>query len=401
MIRNRNVQAGLRIHLFTPIKPGDNIYDVNLNNLGRDPQQTGFNRRLTALEANTSRVLVTNARSVVELSYNSHAQFRGIRKHEAIEYQLLEPLDDLCPYFASQPKWFMISMFCWSMINRYNRPFSQTFDLPPGYTYASLGRTMRCRIDKRNPYDSLEAIVFPHNLWDQRGVPYARNLGGWTMVGGSGLLSPALTGLPQVPKDVLVEVTLGSFQTDQAFIIASGNRTEEVLSANTYTDRNDFHQQASGPLQDRPCFFFDLHIRPNGWIDQVHGPFIPHRILKVPRIHSAHSSKNQYDVILGFVPLNDESFQQRSPNRFNFTNQNLADSFIGWCCGPAGDNKCPVGARQAGCCSHIAYCMVLGMCVGGNPNLWKNKHQYINAIDINRTNMSDRSRLELMVGIGN
>ena len=401
LIGTRNNQAGHRIHLFTPIEPGDNVYDTNLVSIGPDPRATGFRRRLTAMEANTSRVLVTNARSVVELSYSSHAQFRGIRKHEAIEYQLLEPLDDLCPYFGSQPKWWMISMFIWSMINRYNRPFSQTFDLPPGYSYASLGRTMRGRIDKRNPYDSLEGIVFPINLWNPRGVPHLAAFGGWTHVGGAGLLSPALIGLPQVPEDVLVEITLGSFQVDQAFVIANGNRTEEVLNAGTYTNMNDFHHQASGPPQDRTCFYYDLLARPNGWIDHIHGPFVPHRILKIPRIHSSHSSTNQYDVIIGFVPVQDESFPIRSPNRFNFTDARLANSLIGWCCGPAADNKCPVGARQVGCCSHVAYCLVLGLCVGGNPNLWKNKHQYINAININRDSMAERSRVELMLGIGN
>jgi hypothetical protein len=47
-------------------------------------------------------------------------------------------------------------------------------------------------------------------------------------VGGAVLLSPALTGLPHVPEVVLVEVTLGSFQTERGFVIASCNRTEEV-----------------------------------------------------------------------------------------------------------------------------------------------------------------------------
>ena len=95
---------------------------------------------------------VTSSRSVVEQAYSSHSQFRNIRKHEAIEYQMLEPLDNLCPYFASQTKWWMLSMFAWNMINKYYRPFSQTFDLPPGYTYASVGTTMRNRIAFRNPY---------------------------------------------------------------------------------------------------------------------------------------------------------------------------------------------------------------------------------------------------------
>ena len=232
-------------------------------------------------------------------------------------------------------------------------------------------------------------------------MPHRGNLGGWTRVGGAGLLSPALTGLPSVPLVVLVEISLGRFQTDQAFAIASGNRTEEVLLEDNYTDMNDLHQQASGPLQDKICFFYDLHARPQGWIDQVHGPFVPHRIMKIPRIHSSHSSTNQYDVIIGFIPQNNPTFSERSPNRFQFVNQTLADSLIGWCCGPSSDQKCPVGARQAGCCSHVSLCLVLGLCIAHNPNLWKNKHQNINAIDINRGNMSDRSRVEMMVGISN
>ena len=401
LIDNRNNQVGHRIHLFTPTRPGDNIFNRNLDNIGPDPNQTGFNRRLTALEANSSRVTVTSSRSVVEQAYASHAQFRNIRKHEAIEYQMLEPLDDLCPYFACQTKWWMISMFAWNMINRYCRPFSQTFDLPPGYTYASIGTRMRNRIEMRNPYDSLEGINFPIDLWHPRGVPYRGNLGGWTRVGGAGLLSPAFTGLPHVPEDVLVEVTLGSFQTDQGFAIASSNRTEEVLLEDTYNDMIDFHQQASDPLQDTICYFFDIHVRPQGWNDQLHGTFVPHRILKIPRIHSSHSSTNQYDVIIGFVPLSDPSFQARSPNRFNFVDHNLANSLIGWCCGPSNDQKCPVGARQAGCCSHVSFSLLMGLCTAHDPNIWKNKHQFINAIDINRGNMADRSRVELMVGIGN
>jgi hypothetical protein len=403
LIDNRNNQVGHRIHFFSPIKPGNNIYNINLVSLGPDPQhlQNGFNRRLTAREANSSRVTVTSSRSVVEQAYSSHSQFRNIRKHEAIEYQLLEPLGDLCPYFAAQPKWWMVSMFAWNMVNKYNRPFSQTFDLPPGYTYASVGTTMRQRIEMRNPYDRLEGINFPIDLWHHRGVPHRANLGGWMMIGGAGLLSPGLTGLPQVPIVVLVEVTLGCFQTRQAQALASGNRTEEVLTEDMYTDMNDFHQQAATPLQNRECFYYDLHRRPQGWIDNIHGPFVPHRILKVTKIHSSHSSSNHYDVIIGFVPSNDTSFQEECPNRFNFVNPNLAGSLIGWCCGPPNDQKCPVGARQAGCCTHVTYCLMLGLCVANNPNLWKNMHQQINAVDINRANMSDRSRVEIMVGVSN
>ena len=292
-------------------------------------------------------------------------------------------------------------MFAYNLSNKYNRPFSQTYGLPPGYTYARIGRSMLHRIDMRNPYDGLEQINFHPNLWSPRGQPYVGNLGGWTRIGGAGLLSPASTGLPHVPIVALVEITLGSYQIDQAQALASANRVEEVLKANTHTDRDDFHLQASQPLQGRECFYYDLHSRPDGWNDQLHGPFVPHRILKITKIKSSHSSSNSYDVIIGFVPLNNPNFPQRAPNRFNFTNQNLADSIIGWCCGPAKDKNCPVGARQAGCCTQVVYAFLLGMCIAHNPNLWKSKHQDINSIDINRTNMADRDRVELMVGICN
>ena len=158
LIANRNNQVGQRIFFFTPTKPGGDIWDSNLNNLGPDPQhlQTMFTRRLTAREANVCRVLVTSSRSVVEQCYATHSQNRNIHKHEAIEYQLLEPIGVRCPYFSSHSKWWILSMFAYNLSNKYNRPFSQTYGLPPGYTYARIGRSMLHRIDMRNPYDSLE-----------------------------------------------------------------------------------------------------------------------------------------------------------------------------------------------------------------------------------------------------
>ena len=403
LIANRNNQVGQRIYLFTPTKPGGNVWDRNLNNLGPDPQHfgSGLHRRLTAREANVCRVLVTSSRSVVEQSNSSHSQYRNNHKHEAIEYQMLEPIGNLCPYLSNQPRWWALSMFSWGLNNKYHLPFSQTYALPPGYNYGGIGRAMLHRIEMRNPYDGLERINFQPNLWSPSGQPYQRNPGQWTRIGGAGLLNPAATGLPFVPIVALTEITLGSYQLEQAQALASANRVEEVLGSNTHTDRNDFHNQCSQPLQSRECFYFDLHIRPQGWNDQLHGTFVPHRILKVTKIKSSHSSTNHYDVIIGFVPLNDPNFPQRAPNRYNFVNLNLADSIIGWCCGPAGDNKCPVGARQAGCCTQATYVFKLGMCIAHNPNLWVSKHQSINSIDINMSNMSERERVELMAGISN
>ena len=402
LILNRNTNVGQRIYFFSPTKPGGDIMDRRLNNLGADPQhlQSGLNRRLTAREANTCRAIVTSSRAVVEQAYGAHSQFRNIRKHEQIEYQFLEPLGILCPYYENMPKWWMLSMFIWEMINRYHRPFSQQYELPLGITYADIGRRMIERIEYRNPYDGLENIQFIPVLWSPTGVPYQHNRGGWTRIGGQGLLSP-VTGLPPVQPVDLVEVTLGSYTLDQAQALASANRVQEVISANTYTNPVDFHIQARSILQSRECFYYDLLVQPQGWIPNIHGHFVPHRIMKITKIKSSHTGSTHYDVILAYVPYQDPNFPQMSPNRFNFQNQNLANSLMGWCCGPAKDEKCPVGARTVGCCTHVGYSLFLGMCLAHNQNLWKTKHQPINAIDINRTNMSDRARVELMVGISN
>ena len=193
----------------------------------------------------------------------------------------------------------------------------------------------------------LENIQFPCQLWNRNGIPHANALGGWIAVGGQGLLSPNLTGLPQVNPTALLEISGGPFQQEQAFSLASANRTEEVLEDDVYVDLNDFHALASQPLQNRNCFIQDVMVRPPGWNDNLHGPFVPHRILKITKVHSSYTSNN-YDVIIAFVPVNDARFQNPAPNRYNFVDPALAGSIMGWCCGPPTGHKCRIGARMAG-----------------------------------------------------
>ena len=140
---------------MTPSTPGCDVYDVNLNNIGPDPIPSGHRKRLTDLEAQTSRVISTSSRFVVELEFGAHGRYEILCKHNGILYQFLQPLGNMVPYMKSQPKINMLDFFAWCQDSRYKSPFMQSQPLPPGYTYRTLGATMVSRIEMRNPYDSL------------------------------------------------------------------------------------------------------------------------------------------------------------------------------------------------------------------------------------------------------
>ena len=145
----------MRIHLESPVEPGGDVYDSNLVNMGPDPQRIGLNlgKRLTALEANTMRVLVTSSRSFVENSNADLGTWKKLHMNDPVDCHLLHPIGPKCPYFENQPEIWILFVFCASLNMKYYLPSTPSFQLPNGHTYATLARALLSRIAFRNPYD--------------------------------------------------------------------------------------------------------------------------------------------------------------------------------------------------------------------------------------------------------
>ena len=351
-------------HYFSIIDKGDKVLDENLQYVENEVPDTE-RPQFTARESNTLRV-TTKERGIIERTNASVKQYR-ILDSRIIDSHFFDPIyaDD---NMKSLPKFELLANNAFCLHNRNHPGYERCYPCPQGYTEAEFGENFRNRITLLNPFDPTEHINFLVEL-TPRHFPNNTRPGHWTNVN---VFQTYLHRFPQLALENVCIVTHGSYQIENTRQYITDMRSKEVIDLLKSIDEPEIDWDnydvlmASIP-QDTSVFYYNHIPEPGGWIPERHGPWCPRRfaIMKIP---SRHSGRAWHTVIIAYVTPELKELQPAGyENPFGFRNEGYKD-IVGYACL---SNKCKIGQRTAGCCSHVASAMVfMGMHAYDPTQFW-------------------------------
>ena len=256
---------------------------------------------------------------------------------------------------------------------------------PDGYTEEEWGANFRQRLTLLNPFDPTENVTFEVGL-AARQIPHNGAPRQWTPVS---IFETELLLFPELEMGDFGLVTHGSFQVKNSRKYITDMRCREVVSLlfnlTNQAQRNNRPDQepvidwenydllCSSIPQDTIVFYYD-HIRqPDGWNPERHGLWCPRRfaLVKIPSLHSGgdpQTGGTKHTVVVAYLtPELKEQTPEGFQNPFGFHIEGYQD-LLGYACL---SNKCKVGQRTAGCCSHVAAALVfMGMHAYDPEGFW-------------------------------
>ena len=167
----------------------------------------------------------------------------------------------------------------------------------------------------------------------------------------------------------------------------------KVKQNNAYQDFEDYHNMSQEVPQDYDACYFTQNVQPPNWDPNKFGAFQPCTVLQIRDLPSRMHSQRTGTVVLRYCI-------QGGQSKFNFLFPQL-NNILDWYCGPSNDRYCPCGAREVGCCGHVATALVMGCTLAHNPATFKSTHRPFSIMDIHNPPLGHAKRLnvELQRGV--
>ena len=127
------------------------------------------------------------------------------------------------------------------------------------------------------------------------------------------------------------------------------------------------------PTRKNVHIFDQIHM-PQNYDEQIFGQWFPRRVISVG-VPSRFSQKKTHRVFIEYLPTSWD-LPDNFNNEFGFTQDNLNRILAYGCM-----KKCPIGYRQAGCCSHVAAAIILLGIYAYNPNIFETTHKNLHHVD--------------------
>ena len=145
-----------------------------------------------------------------------------------------------------------------------------------------------------------------------------------------------------------------------------------------FVDSDTHDQRLAGMPHSLGYMWDEIHppAGPPNWDQNLYWPwedvrllltFVPSRMRNVP----------DRPVVLMFRPMH---LPPPNVNPLGFRPLNL-QRLMGYCCGSAAPNSCPVGERLVGTCSHIATALSLTAVIPHNPAAFTSTHRGVRLLD--------------------
>ena len=366
--------------LGADLRPAENPTPAVLRYIGEGPNRKPVYRtKKTTSEAACDRS-ITKFRKGVEQFFGVTRQY-GILNERIGHTSQYDP-SSLVPESPDVSKMELLwnAVFC--NINRNHRFFEETWQLPTGMTWFTMGQNFFMRIFLQNEFDTytyFDGAAREIN-WDVKFKPMphgrGRSLGGWRPL----QFDEPEAQFPRIAMEDMTMLTHGPYQLDNAHKYATATREQEVLPMvrNEIIPWLDFHALSSTLPQSKKVFIYDQIDRPNNWSDVDYGVWFARRLLliELPSLHKA----DQHLVILSYVPDDpvwNDRVPQDLPNRLGFIQEGLKN-LVGYACLR---DSCPIGLRLLGCCSHVATAVMLLGVFSHNPDAFSSTHKQINYLD--------------------
>ena len=143
-------QVGGRVVHYVPNGPNDDCFDARGNRQAPPPTapNTDRGKLLWEVQANHTRTHVTAHRWTIEANFGREfgVKMTGIR--EEIPQQLLDSYGK--PPTPHVPKIFAVNAVHHELNHQFAKPAEEKFLLPPGISYADIGRQMVARMELIN-----------------------------------------------------------------------------------------------------------------------------------------------------------------------------------------------------------------------------------------------------------
>ena len=227
--------------------------------------------------------------------------------------------------------------------------------------------------------------------------------------------------MPPVTQDELTSVTLGSFQPGltRSYITSMRfNSPFTILLNEVLTFKCPWHHSFKSQcsffcrrkeVEHMPFVDSDTHDQrllgmpnPVGYMwDEVHPPagppnwdpnlYWPWENVRLLLTYVPSRMRNVPDraVVLMYRPVH---LPPPIANPLGLRPLNL-QRLMGYCCGSAAHNACPVGERLVGACSHCATALSLSSVIPANPAAFISTHRGVRLLDRKNINQMDTATL--------
>ena len=178
-------------------------------------------------------------------------------------------------------------------------------------------------------------------------------------------------------------VTLGSYQIKNHNSYITDMTNHEVLEflsglpeEQVQINFNVYDLLMSGLPTSKKVFIFDQDEQPDNWPEN-YGPWMRQRIVTC-RVPSAHSKSAEHHVVIAYIPPEFVENEEEIENPLGFNVPGYR-RIVGYACF---SDRCKIGMRNVGCCSHVAAVIIFLGVYAFDPDLFKDTHRPVHKLDI-------------------
>ena len=300
-----------------------------------------------------------------------------------MDKQFMDPLGEkIHERYKDHPKCTAILTAAVSLFNKTHQKFEVIrWTIPDGMTKFTMGKNFKMRTFLRGSFDATEGVVYrkafkkfpkssrrPNDDPDRDWV--TRNY------------DSADLEFPTIAQRNITMVTIGSYHIRISKRYLTDIRQKEISD---FIDENledgsidwDNYDCLMAALPDSvPIHFIDQTDEPEGWDEQLFGPWFARRLLFVG-IPSMHSPSKMHKVVIAYIP---DSWPLPSGfrNRLGFTQDGLKRIVEFACVG----KDCRVGYRLNGSCAHVTAALLLVSVYGKDENSFESTYKPLHLIDV-------------------